>query len=149
MNNMHHSRMTVLVILVPEAELLVKPFRDDYDPSAAEGMPAHITVLYPFESQPVGSDSISRLQHLFADHLPFFYSLDKISRFPRTLYLTLSPEDPLRELVDAVSKEFPQTPPYGGLFPDVIPHLTVAEVTDPEQIDEIADEFNLACEGQL
>jgi hypothetical protein len=35
--------------LVPEAEPLVKPFRDRYDPSAAAGVPAHITLLYPFK----------------------------------------------------------------------------------------------------
>ena len=29
---------TALVVLVPEADALVKPFRDQYDPSAAAGM---------------------------------------------------------------------------------------------------------------
>ena len=38
-----------LVVLVPQAEALVKPFRDRYDPSAATGVPAHITLLYPFK----------------------------------------------------------------------------------------------------
>jgi hypothetical protein len=32
-------------LVVPEAEPLVKPFRDRYDPSAAAGVPAHITLL--------------------------------------------------------------------------------------------------------
>jgi hypothetical protein len=36
-------------LVVPEAEPLVKPFRDRYDPSAAAGVPAHITLLYPFK----------------------------------------------------------------------------------------------------
>jgi hypothetical protein len=40
---------SALVVLVPEAEPLVKPFRDWYDPSAAAGAPAHITLLYPFK----------------------------------------------------------------------------------------------------
>jgi len=38
-----------LMIVVPEAERLVKPFREKYDPSAAVGVPAHITLLYPFK----------------------------------------------------------------------------------------------------
>jgi len=38
---------SALMVLVPEAERLVKPFRDRYDPSAAAGIPAHITLLYP------------------------------------------------------------------------------------------------------
>ena len=39
---------SALVVLVPEAESLVQAFRDRYDPSAAAGVPAHITLLYPF-----------------------------------------------------------------------------------------------------
>src|SRR6266404_9374121 len=38
-----------LVVLVPEAEGLVRSFRDLYDPVAAAGMPAHVTILYPFK----------------------------------------------------------------------------------------------------
>jgi hypothetical protein len=36
---------TALVILVPEAEALVSSFRNKHDPSAADGMPAHITLV--------------------------------------------------------------------------------------------------------
>ena len=43
------SSESALVVLVPEAEGVVKPFRDLHDPSAAAGMPAHITLLYPFK----------------------------------------------------------------------------------------------------
>jgi hypothetical protein len=49
--------ITALIILVPEAEALVKEFRDKYDHSAAEGMPAHVTVLYPFKTlEHIGED---------------------------------------------------------------------------------------------
>jgi hypothetical protein len=50
MPHMASQATTALVILVPEAEALVKAFRERYDPSAAEGMPAHVTVLYPFKT---------------------------------------------------------------------------------------------------
>ena len=40
---------SALVVVVPEAEQLVGPFREKYDPSAAAGMPPHITLLYPFK----------------------------------------------------------------------------------------------------
>ena len=39
---------SALVVLVPEAEVVVKSFRDQYDPLAANGCPAHVTLLYPF-----------------------------------------------------------------------------------------------------
>ena len=39
---------SALVVLVPEADPLVGPFRSFFDPSAALGVPAHVTLLYPF-----------------------------------------------------------------------------------------------------
>src|SRR5262245_1288644 len=40
-SRMDSQESTALVVLVPEAETLVQAFRDQYDLSAAEGMPAH------------------------------------------------------------------------------------------------------------
>jgi hypothetical protein len=40
---------SALAVFIPEAEPLVKPFRDRFDPSAARGVPAHVTVLFPFK----------------------------------------------------------------------------------------------------
>jgi hypothetical protein len=42
--------------LVPEAESLVKPFRERYDPSAAVGVPAHISTGSPCRVR-VGRDT--------------------------------------------------------------------------------------------
>jgi len=42
------SYESALVILVPEAEAVVGRLRQRSDPSAAVGMPAHITINYPF-----------------------------------------------------------------------------------------------------
>ncbi|WP_079312549.1 hypothetical protein [Microbispora sp. GKU 823] len=39
---------TALVVEVPSAEPLVRGLRERYDSFAAYGMPAHVTVLYPF-----------------------------------------------------------------------------------------------------
>ena len=39
---------TALIITVPEAEQLVGEYRDRYDPSAMFGVPAHLSLLYPF-----------------------------------------------------------------------------------------------------
>ena len=37
-----------LVLMVPEAESVVRKLRYRFDPAAAAGVGAHITVLYPF-----------------------------------------------------------------------------------------------------
>jgi hypothetical protein len=39
---------SALIVAVPEAEWAVAALRAAYDPAASWGMPAHITVLYPF-----------------------------------------------------------------------------------------------------
>ena len=39
---------SALVVTVPAAERAVGPWRLHYDPSAAAGMPAHVTVLFPW-----------------------------------------------------------------------------------------------------
>lgn len=39
---------TAVLLRVPEAEPLVREWRAKGDPSAAHGVPAHVTLLYPF-----------------------------------------------------------------------------------------------------
>ena len=56
---------SALVILVPEAEALVGSFRDLHDAGAAVGVPAHITVLYPFKPpDEIDEAVLERLRHL-------------------------------------------------------------------------------------
>src|SRR5262249_28431434 len=76
------SNESALVVLVREAETLVKAFRDKYDPSAAAGMPAHITLLYPFKPPAeLHADLLETIQACFAGFVPFAYSLAAIRRF--------------------------------------------------------------------
>ena len=141
---------SALAVLVPEAEALVQPFRLRHDPSAAVGMPAHITVNYPFlQVTPDDSVVIDALRELFQAQRRFRISLASLERFPAVLYLAPEPAQPLSALIDAVAQRFPEAPPYGGAFEQVIPHLTVAHVEAPAQLDQIATEFAAAARGQL
>ena len=142
---------SALVVLVPEAETLVKPFRDRYDPSAALGVPAHVTLLYPFKPpDEIGSAVLGKLCHRFARFAPFQFALASIHRFPaELLYLAPEPDEPFRRLTSAISDWYPETPPYGGKWPDIVPHLSVARLTDEEKLDRIADEFAKASLGVL
>jgi len=142
---------TALVVLVPEAEPLVKPFRDRYDPSAAAGVPAHITLLYPFKHpDEVDYAALEDLRRLFQRFAPFRFSLAPIRRFPDAiLYLAPEPDEPFRQLVLAIWDQYRETPPYGGKWPDIVPHLSVAWVKDEQQLDRIADDFAKASQGKL
>ena len=142
---------TAIDIEVPEAEPLVAPFRARFDPSAAEGMPAHITLLYPFLDQDRIDDRVlDVLRQCFAGFAPIRYRLATIRRFgSQVLYLAPDPDEPFRRLTQSIWDRFPETPPFGGQHPDIIPHLTIANVADPAQFAAIADEFAQAAAGRL
>ena len=107
---------SALVILVPEAEPLVRPFRDRFDPSAALGDPAHITLLYPFIApERIGADTLDKVTECFRGFAPIAFCLTEVRRFPaEALYLAPVPDEPFRNLTMAIWNRFPDTPPYGG-----------------------------------
>lgn len=138
------------MILVPEAEDLVRPFREAYDPSAAKGMPAHITINYPFlpGASPSG-DLDGRLSALFSRTAPFRFRLERAARFPDVLYLAPDPDGPFKELASQVWKAFPESPPYAGEYSDLTPHLTVAQEDDSHLLEYISADFQQRAEGIL
>ena len=77
---------SALVILVPEVDPLVAAYRQRHDPSAARGMPAHITLLYPFLPLATSGDAVlTQLQVLFAAFPAFPYALSAVRAFPSPL----------------------------------------------------------------
>jgi 2'-5' RNA ligase len=142
---------SALTVLVPEAEPLVKPFRDRYDPSAAAGVPAHITLLYPFKHpDEVDQAVLDDLRRSFQRRAPFRFCLVSSRRFPdAVLYLAPEPDEPFRDLTLAIWDRYPQTPPYGGKWSDIVPHLSVARVESQQQLDRVSDEFTRASQGIL
>jgi hypothetical protein len=116
-----------LVVVVPESEPLVRRFRAKYDPVTALGVPAHITINYPFlPGVKPTSEVLRSLSQLFAGVAPFSFTLDHTARFPNTVYLAPVSTAPLVSLIKLVSNEFPESPTYGGQFETIIPHLMVA-----------------------
>jgi hypothetical protein len=116
-----------LIIEVPEAEPAVREFRERLDASAPLGIPAHITVLFPFmPPETVDAGALARLDELFAESGPFEFQLDRTSWFGADV-LWLGPRDarPFRSLTQHVVSAFPDFPPFEGEFEDVIPHLTI------------------------
>ena len=118
---------TNLIAAVPAAELAVSDYRARFDPSAADGAPAHVTVLAPF----LGVDSVTsgartRLRGLFAAIGRFDFSLVRVARFPGLLYLAPDPSEPFIALTEAVWRSWPKFPPYRGAYDEIVPHLTVA-----------------------
>ena len=141
---------SALVVLIPEAESLVEIFRKRYDSAAAVSVPAHVTILYPFKSpDELTNDITTTLRELFLKLPSFTASFFKLQRFRDAIYLAPEPAEPFRQLTQALIKVFPDTPPYGGAFKEIIPHLTVAEVSDLQQMDKITADFHEAAKDKL
>ena len=131
---------SALIIEVPAAEPFAGPWRARYDSSAAAGVPAHITVLYPFvRPDEIGPSAERTLGELAAASHAFDFVLDRVDAFPAVIWLAPHPAHPFRRLTQQVMRRFPGLLPYGGEFPDVPPHLTLAE-TDAVDHDALMSE---------
>jgi len=98
---------TALIVAVPAVEGLVGRFREKYDPAAADGVPAHVTLVYPFLApDAVGASDVAALTTLFASARPFDVVFARCRRFePKTLWLAPVPDAPFRELTARIVAE--------------------------------------------
>ena len=121
-------RESALLIAVPEAEPLVGALRAQHDPSAAAGVPAHVTILYPFVPPERIDDGVDdAVRSVVAGHRSFAFSLRTAERFEDgLLWLEPSPPEPFLALIEALADRFPEYPPYGGEIDVIVPHVTVA-----------------------
>jgi 2'-5' RNA ligase len=129
---------TALIVAVPEAEALVGAWRAKHDWSAQHGVPAHVTLLFPFAtSEEVDEQLIGDLRDLFGSQPAFAYRLPRVDRFPEVAWLAPEPDEPFRRLTELIVSRYPDHPPYEGIHNDVIPHLTVGEgdTTLQDEID--------------
>lgn len=133
---------TALLVPVPAAEPLVAAHRLAHDPAAAGGVPAHITILYPFIPPPQLDDSVEgKIAEVLHGFSAFTYELRDVRRFPDgVLYLAPEPVEPFVALTNAFAVRWPEHPPYDGSFTEVVPHLTVAMGADAP-VDELAQEL--------
>ena len=116
--------------------------RERFDSSAVQGMPAHITVLYPFlDDDRLTSAVLSRLAGLCAQSPVLEVEFRRFGRFPAVLYLDPEPAAGLRRLTANIAEQWPEAPPYGGRFAEVIPHLTTAQGTSDEVMTGIESDL--------
>ena len=126
-------RSSALLVPVPEAEAAVGEWRQRADPSAAKGVPAHITVLYPFlRPRRVAESDHEGLARAAASVPAFDYTLRSVGRFPGVVYLAPEPAGPFAALLKAVQQGWPGLEPYGGRFDSYVPHLTVSDGQEPD-----------------
>jgi 2'-5' RNA ligase len=123
---------TALLVPVPAAEPLVREQRLAHDPVAPLGIPAHITLHYPFVPPDALDESVERsVAEVVSGFRAFDFQLRDVRSFgDGVVYLAPEPGEPFTELTAALAARWPEHPPYGGGFETVIPHLTVAMADD-------------------
>lgn len=125
------SGTSAVLLCVPEAEPLVHAWRRSGDPSAARGVPAHVTLLAPFlPASAVDAGVLGELEWFFAGVDAFELVFSRLACFePDVLYL--DPDGPaLDQLAGALARRWPEAPPYGGKHERPHAHLTVVHADD-------------------
>ncbi|MFZ3494285.1 2'-5' RNA ligase family protein [Streptomyces sp. 5.8] len=137
-SSMFPAGRTALIVRIPEAEPAVRDWRDRIDPAAraGAGVPAHVSVLYPFLPEGlIDASAHAGIAAALRPHPAFDVRFERTGRFPGMLYLAPEPDAPLRRLTRALTERWPEVRPYGGRYPDPVPHLTVAQRAPEADLD--------------
>ena len=133
---------SALYVDVPAAERLISAHRLRWD-GAGAAVPAHVTVLYPFLDPAAISDEVHEALGQIASHVAAFdVRFERVGRFPDVVWLAPEPLQPIAALTAAVADRWPDHPPYGGAFDEVVHHLTVADGAPPEVLDRLEREVS-------
>lgn len=128
----------VLVVRLPPA---LEAVRRRSIADAAHGLPAHVTLLYPFaEEGQLDAGVLDIVAAIAARHPVMRLTLGEGRSFPGTLYASVEPDAPLRALQAELAASFPTLPLYGGAF-EFVPHVSIVEgpdAADPRALDDPA-----------
>ena len=108
---------------------------------AADGVPAHVTLLYPFVRRDELDPAVVRkIASVAAGHAAFDYTMTGPGRWPDTVYVAVQPMDPFVGLQADLAATFPEHPLYceGNDF-EFTPHITVAEGPAVDDAETMSD----------
>jgi 2'-5' RNA ligase superfamily protein len=121
-----------VIVAFPGVEGFVAPHRNRLDATAAWGVPAHVTVLYPFvPPSALSSEALTTLAAAVSTVPAFDCTFSEVACFDDA-YAWLLPDAEagasFLALTSAVWEAFPDYPPYRGAHrDDLAPHLTISE----------------------
>ena len=131
--------MTSAIIIRAHLPTRLENLRRTAVPDAADGVPAHVTLMYPFVAWDELDPSIGRkIVSVAARHAAFDYTLTGPGRWPATIYVAVEPVEPFVRLQADFAAAFSEYPIYGeGSDFQFTPHITVAEGRAVDQADHI------------
>lgn len=126
---MGEATESAVLVTVPAAEAAVARHRERFDRAAGWGVPAHVTVLYPFVPPAAIDETVmAELARAAAAVEPFRAEWRRTGWFGEdVLWLAPEPDSSFRALTASVWHAFPDHPPYEGRFDEVVPHLTIGD----------------------
>jgi len=137
---------TALILPALDVEPLVGAFRLRHSADARAGVPAHLTIMFPFlEPAAVSDEALRALDSLFAAEPAFDYMLVAVREFRDggVIYLAPEPAEPFVRLTELVAARF-GVKPYAGAYIDAVPHLTVGEGLPPNERERAAGALHRA-----
>jgi 2'-5' RNA ligase len=127
-----------LIVPVPVAEATIGSSQEPFVPVWAAGMPAHVTLLFPFfRLDQLDVADLADLSALFAATPSIRATFSEVGQFPDVVYLAPEPRAWFISLTEVLSSRFGLLP-YDGQHPSIVPHLTVARHADPVVLAHIA-----------
>ena len=116
---------------------MLQAVRTEHDPMAARGVPPHVTVLFPFiQGDALTRDVHTALATISASSPPFTARFARVELVDTMVWLVPSEQEPFLRLTAAVAARWPDHPPYSGVHPELIAHLTVLDGSDDAAIRE-------------
>jgi hypothetical protein len=132
---------TGVAIPVPEADPLLRAVTARVPAAVREGVPAHVSLLYPFlPADELDDGVVKTLSELFAEQAPLAVEFRECRRRREFVYLPPDPRSGLEELTSELRRLWPDVTPYEGIYEEIEPHVTVALHTTPERAAEIERE---------
>jgi 2'-5' RNA ligase len=119
---------TYLALLLADQNPALAAAHDElYPERLPERIPLSITLLYPFAARSEVDRHRETLRSFFASHPPFDLELAGLAQWEESgaVYAVPEPEPPLRDLMRALWRLFPQFPPYGEAGADPPPHASL------------------------
>lgn len=132
---------TGLIVPVPAFEPFIQEHRVSNAAVSPEGVPAHLTLLYPFLPRDRCAEAHAEVEGFFAEVEPFAFELTEIGWFDdRVVYLAPSDPSPFVELTERLISRWTQCIPYGGRHEGKhVPHLTLGIEGTPDEMASLAE----------
>jgi 2'-5' RNA ligase len=130
---------SALIIPLLAVERIVGIWRRALDPSAADGVPAHVTIHFPWVAEGLVHQIVLRdLQAMAAATLRFEVAFPRVGWFDReVLWLDPDPKEPFVALAADSARRWPDYPQFEGRFETVVPHVTVG-IGMPDRLEAVA-----------